>query len=249
MRRHADSACLGGNSSGYAVVWREGDAPVNAGKLELGGSGLSLHGSRANGALARRRIRYDELVQVRIGRSPSDRINGDPSVILDRRVGPPIVIGAVRGLGVVFELGDLLAELTAETAASASCLVVVVPIEPGAGEQARRLIEAGPPFEPEAIPLERHRVYLTEREVVFLFEGHDARSAIEQLARRPRVWKTAAAWKDIQRPSPPSHNLQTRETASVGIGDVRFSAPTPTRTPGRRSGGSRGHRARSAPRW
>lgn len=197
MRQRTDSARLGGTSSGYAVVWREGDAPVNAGKLELGESGLSLHGSRANGALARRRIRYDELVQVRIGRSPSDRINGDPSVILDQRVGPPIIIGAVRGLGVVFELGDLLVELTAETAASASCLVVVVPIKRGAGEQARRLIEAGPPFEPEAVPLERHRVFLTEREVVFLFEGDDARSIVEQLARRPRVWKTAAAWKDV----------------------------------------------------
>lgn len=182
--------------SSYAVAWREESGPIHAGKLELGERRLSLEGSGPRGSLARRRIVYDDLTGVRIGRAPADRMDGRPSVILDRRTAPPISIAAIGGAGVVFELAAVLADLASEQAASTPRVVVVVPIKPGAAERARRLIRAGPPFDLEKIPLERHHVFVTDREVVFLFEGEDARAAVELIARSPGVWKAAAAWKD-----------------------------------------------------
>lgn len=180
----------------YAVVWREADGPVLAGKLELGVDGLSLKGSGPRGLLARRRLDYADLTEIRIGREPSERLNSLTSVILERHAAPPIFVAALESPGTVFELGDVLAELASERASKASCVTVVVPIKRGAQERALRLIEAGPPFDPTELSLERHRVFVTEREVVFLFEGEDARRAVEKLARRPSVWRVAAAWRD-----------------------------------------------------
>jgi hypothetical protein len=77
-----------------------------------------------------------------------------------------------------------------------SFLVVVAPLKEGARETARLLIEGGPPFEPRATSLVRHLVYLTDREVVFVFEGPDAKAAVERLIGDPGVWKAATAWRD-----------------------------------------------------
>jgi len=64
-------------------------------------------------------------------------------------------------------------------------------------ERARELIADGPPFDPEGTGLIAHQVYVTEREVVFVFEGAKPRAALEQLAGDPSVWRAAAAWRDI----------------------------------------------------
>ena len=77
-----------------------------------------------------------------------------------------------------------------------SWLVVVASLREGSREKARLLIEQGPPFEPETTTLTRHEVHLTDREVVFLFEGPDARAAVERLVGDPGVWRAATAWKD-----------------------------------------------------
>ncbi len=185
-----------GDPNGYAVVWREAGGPVLAGRLELGVDGLRLKGSGPRGLLAQRRLEYAGLAEIRIGREPVERLNGLTSLILDRQGAPPIFVAALESPGTVFELGDVLAELAAERASKPSSVTVVVPIKRGARERALRLIEAGPPFDPEEVSLARHRVFLTEREVVFLFEGEHARRAVEKLARRPSVWKVAAAWRD-----------------------------------------------------
>ena len=180
----------------YAVIWREGTGPTYAGKLELGPAALHLRGSSSVGALGRRRVPYGDVATVRIARSPSDRLNGSPTVVIDLRAAASISIGAVNGIGIVFELGDVLAELAAKEAATSARVVVVVPIRRGVQEQARQLIAAGPPFDPESVSLEHHRVFVTDREVVFIFEGQDVRTTVERLIRRPGVWKAAVAWKD-----------------------------------------------------
>jgi len=178
----------------YAVVWREGDIPLHTGRLELGATSFVLEGSGPRGAVARRRIPYDDLREVRIGRAPEERINGRPSVILDRLLGPPITLGALDGPGAVFELGDVLAELASQKAARSSGVAVVAPIKRGARERVLELVRKGPPFDPARVPLERHRVFVTDREVVFLFEAPDAARAVGELARDPSVWKAAVAW-------------------------------------------------------
>jgi hypothetical protein len=151
----------------YAVVWRTGAGPTSSGRLELGDDDLVLHGSDEPDGL---RIPLDELSSVEIGRGAAERINGDKSLVLERHSCERVLVAALGGVGLLGELTDLLARLPAEHAARA-CVAVVVPIRRGTAESARRLVEEGPPFEVERLGLERHHVFVSEREVVFLFEG------------------------------------------------------------------------------
>jgi hypothetical protein len=89
--------------STYAVVWREGGKPLARGRLELRPSALELDGLVGLTHVARE-IAYDELTAVRVGRSSADRLNGHPSLVLERRGGEPIVIASVAPQGVVAEL-------------------------------------------------------------------------------------------------------------------------------------------------
>lgn len=76
-------------------------------------------------------------------------------------------------------------------------LVVVAPLKEGTRETARLLIEEGPPFDPATTSLAQHHVLLTDREAVFLFEGPDARAAVERVVGNPSVWRAATAWREI----------------------------------------------------
>lgn len=91
----------------YAVVWRE-NGEQQSRRLELGTSELRLLGSGAGSRLARLRIPYRDVVGVRVGRSPAERLNGAPSVIVEQRFAPSVTIGALNGLGTVFELAEVL---------------------------------------------------------------------------------------------------------------------------------------------
>ena len=57
---------------------------------------------------------------------------------------------------------------------TADRVVVVARLREGARDQATELIAAGPPFEPGALGFERHAVFLSSEEVIFLFEGPSA---------------------------------------------------------------------------
>jgi hypothetical protein len=74
-------------------------------------------------------------------------------------------------------------------------VAVVAPLKYGSQAEARRLIESGPPFDPERSPLVRHEVFLTGDEAIFVFEGPNARDAVEQLLGEASVWKAAVAWR------------------------------------------------------
>jgi hypothetical protein len=83
-----------------------------------------------------------------------------------------------------------------------SRLVVVVPLKDGAYEKARVLLRKGPPFELEASDFDRHEVYLTEREVVFVFESAGATATLKLLAKDPSLWKVAAEWEKLMAEKP-----------------------------------------------
>jgi hypothetical protein len=72
--------------------------------------------------------------------------------------------------------------------------VVVVPLKAGVRNRVRELLETGPPFDPKAAGLERHQVFLTDHEAVFLFEAPD-QATLDRLARSPRLRWAAAAWR------------------------------------------------------
>ena len=163
----------------YAVVWRTGAGPTSSGRLELGDDDLVLHGSDEPDGL---RIPFDELSSVEIGRGAAERINGDRSLVLERRSCERVLVAALGGVGLLGELTDLFARLPAERAARA-CVAIVVPIRRGSAEAARRLVEKGPPFDVERLGLERHHVFFSEREVVFFFEGDSATAAVDAVSR------------------------------------------------------------------
>jgi hypothetical protein len=61
---------------------------------------------------------------------------------------------------------------------------------------ARWLLRDGPPFDLEGFGLQRHTVYLTDDEVVFVFEWRGD-TAFESLLAEPGLWDVAAAWTDL----------------------------------------------------
>jgi hypothetical protein len=177
----------------YAVVWRTGAGPTSSGRLELGDDDLVLHGSGAPDGL---RIPFEELSSVEIGRGAAERINGDKSLVLERHSCERVLVAALGGVGLLGELNDLLARLRAERAARA-CVAVVVPIKRGTAEAARRLIEEGPPFDVDSLGLERHHVFVSEREVVFFFEGDSTTAAVDALSQSTRVLNAAVRWRGV----------------------------------------------------
>jgi len=96
----------------YGVVWCEGEGEeaLSRGKLELLPRGLRLDGlTGADHAV--REIAYDDLAEVRVGRSRAERLKGSPTLVLERRSGPPIRVAAASQSWVVNELVERLVAL------------------------------------------------------------------------------------------------------------------------------------------
>jgi hypothetical protein len=174
----------------YAVTWRPGAGAVHSGRLELAPDRLVL----ANGS-ALDIVEYGELRGVRVGRTADERLAGRPTLVLDRRTGEPIRIAAVGQTGIISELAEHLSSRLGEEAVM-SRAVVVLPLREGTSERAADLLRGGPPFDPEEVGLERHHVFLTDEEAVFVFEA-DSQGAAERLIAGGAFWSAASAWKDL----------------------------------------------------
>jgi hypothetical protein len=101
-------------------------------------------------------------------------------------------------------------------------VAVVVPVRPSAYDTVRVLVADGPPFDLRHSGIDRHEVFVTEHEAVFVFEGANPREAVEQLLADPGVWRAAAAWRDCVRGRP--------RIADVGFAWER--EPVPLHVPG-----------------
>jgi hypothetical protein len=76
-------------------------------------------------------------------------------------------------------------------------VVIVVPLRPGASAEAEKLIESGPPLDPEEMGFESHGVYVTSDEVIFIFEGAHAKDAVEELTEDPRLAAALSRWRGL----------------------------------------------------
>lgn len=179
----------------YAVVFRENGAPQAAGSLALTGDRLWLDGSQ-QGAARRLSVPFADLTEIRIGRSPRDRLNGHPTLVLER-AGMPAVQVAPVGAGLLHEIASLVAMLAQDQVAFEDVLSVVVPLKPGSQQRARRLLELGPPLDPAVLDLRRHYIYLSETEAVFVFEGPELHSRIKKAVRNPAVWRAGLSWQRL----------------------------------------------------
>jgi hypothetical protein len=219
----------------YGVVWREGDSSLARGKLELLGNSVRLDGV-ADSRPSACDIPYQSLAAVRVGRSSDDRLDGRPSLVLERRAGPSISIASVAQPGVVAELAERLArlQLNGKGHSSAKRVAIVLPLRDGAAAAARELLEAGPPFDPESIRIERHEVFLTEHEAIFVFASPLGIEAFDPLLSDPRFWRGAAAWrKHLAGPPGLAESVYSWEHAPAD--DDLWFLPTPG--PGDSDGG------------
>ena len=96
----------------YGVVWTSGDSPASAGSLEFGTDSLRLAGRERSEDVA-----YADLKSVRVGRSNGDRLDGRPTVLLERSDGEQLRIATVEQSTLVPEIADRLAALRAEAQA------------------------------------------------------------------------------------------------------------------------------------
>ncbi len=179
----------------YAITWQEPEAEPRSGRLELKSRGLGFEGSNGSGS-AIEEVAYDELSAARIARTPGDRLAGRPTLVLERRAGGSIRIAGVAQPGIISELAEYLAALHLGEEQTLSRVVVVLPLKEGAHDRAAAVLEQGPPFDPKAAGLERHQVFITDREAIFVFEA-DVAEAVDRLVNDTTLWSAAAAWKEL----------------------------------------------------
>jgi hypothetical protein len=95
----------------YGVVWRTGETRLARGKLELLPRVVRLDGVAGEQHVALE-IPYEDLDGVHVGRLPAERLNGHPTLVLERRGREPIVVSAVAQAGVIAEITDRIAKQT-----------------------------------------------------------------------------------------------------------------------------------------
>jgi len=93
----------------HAVTWHEDGLPNYTGKLELTPAELRFEGASARGRTSVQTLRYEDIASVRVGRGPDERLQGRPTLLLERRSGGLIRISSLTGLGTIRELADNVA--------------------------------------------------------------------------------------------------------------------------------------------
>ena len=177
----------------YPVIFRAGGDPPASGVLVVAEDRLLLEGRgrESNPTLG---IAYSDLTGVRIGRSPEERLGDRPALLLERGRLPSVQV-ELLGFGLLHEVADMLAAVACKSHDDEE-VAVVVPLKHGRLRRARELVEKGPPFEPSALGLDRHEVYLTDDEAIFVFAGPGARAAVQRASRDPSLWRVGLAWRD-----------------------------------------------------
>jgi hypothetical protein len=175
--------------SSYGVVWREGTGEPATGKLELLPRALRLEGRDGS-----HEVPYKDVAAIRIGRTGADRINGGPAVVVERRNGERVIISTVAQPSLIGEIAERLAALQLGARKNRR-IVVVLPLQPDAHASVSALLKQGPPFDPASIEgLDRHEVFLTASEAVFVFESGLGGDALAPLLADPKLWERVSAW-------------------------------------------------------
>jgi hypothetical protein len=177
----------------YAVKWSEPDGQTFVGQLELSPTALVLEGRDGGGCAVRREIGFDQLLSFRVGQRADERLDGQPTLVVERLDGQFLVTSTVMHTGLVQEVVHRLSELTDLAPRRAT---VVIPLKEGASERAWELAAQGPPFDPAETLLTRHQLLLTASEVIFVFEAESG-PAFERFLSELDLWAAAADWRDL----------------------------------------------------
>jgi hypothetical protein len=215
----------------YAITWQERESSPHSGKLQLRASGVRLDGRNGAGPVSIL-IPYAELLSLRFAPG-HDRLGGRPTLVFARQTGGDIRIASVGAAGIMSEVAEQVASMKAGNDISSDRVAVVVPLRKGKRDKAQRLLDQGPPFDPERVGLESHEVFLTDQEAIFVFNAATGFNP-QKLLADSRVWASAAAWHDVIA-GPPRIAKTFYAWANVtGSGDLFFDA---TPGPGDSEGG------------
>jgi hypothetical protein len=121
-------------------------------------------------------------------------LDGHATLVLEPAGGDLISLAAVAQPGVIGELAERLAELRLDTSRKTA---IVVPLKDGSREAAQTLLDTGPPFDPTLTELERHEVFLGEREAIFVFDSPIGIESLQPLLEDAEVWRGLAAWGEL----------------------------------------------------
>jgi hypothetical protein len=75
-------------------------------------------------------------------------------------------------------------------------LAIIARLKSGCEERAAELIAKGAPFDPEQSGFDRHIVFLSATEVVFLFEGAEVEWHVDDLVENPFRWMVSDAFDE-----------------------------------------------------
>jgi hypothetical protein len=79
-------------------------------------------------------------------------------------------------------------------------VAIVARLRPGSQERARDLLSEGPPYDVAEGGFDRHTVFVSESEVVFVFEGDEVEWKLDDLVSdffRARLQEAFEQWKDL----------------------------------------------------
>jgi hypothetical protein len=76
-------------------------------------------------------------------------------------------------------------------------LMIVARLKNDSQDAAEELIKAGPPFDPGDLGFERHSVFVSPHEVVFLFEAPDVEWNVHDIVDDPVLSSALAPWRAL----------------------------------------------------
>jgi hypothetical protein len=76
-------------------------------------------------------------------------------------------------------------------------IAITARLRPGSDERARKLLNAGPPFDPARVGFTRHSVFLGNDLVVFVFEGERLAPRLSGLINDPVRAAAFGAWAPL----------------------------------------------------
>jgi hypothetical protein len=174
----------------YAVKWSEPGGGVYTGRLELLPKAFLLEGRNGSGPVTRQ-IDYEELRGLHLGRAGEQRLNGQPTLVIERPDGHYLVASVAMQAGILQEIIHRLAELKLTAPKRAT---VVVSLKEGATDQVRPLVAQGPPLDLATAAFTHHQLLLTDREAIFVFETLNE-GDLDTLLSQVDVW--TAAWREL----------------------------------------------------
>jgi hypothetical protein len=79
-------------------------------------------------------------------------------------------------------------------------VAIIARLKEGSEQRAAEIVAAGPPFDLADTGIARHSIYISPREAVFVFEGHEVEWMVDELIDKPfhhELQRALDQWREI----------------------------------------------------